>query len=70
MSRNALTQGGAVRSLAVAAALMTLAATAPPAEASDHNARAAEYLLLQHRDAGQRNACVAEYLLQHGGSRH
>jgi hypothetical protein len=50
--------------LAVAAALCALAAAASPAEASDHNARVAEYLL-QHRDAAHHNARVAEYLLQH-----
>jgi hypothetical protein len=55
---------GPVRFLAVAATLVALAAAAPPAQAADHNARVAEYLL-QHRDAGQRNGCVAEYFLQH-----
>jgi hypothetical protein len=61
---------GTVRLLAVGAALVALAAAAAPAEATDHNARVAEYLF-QHRDANYRNACVAEYLLlQHRSTEH
>ena len=69
MSRYALTRGGPVRFLAVAATSIILTAAATPAqatEATDHNARVAEYLLLQHPAAAYHNARVAEYLLQHG----
>jgi len=68
MLSHALPRGNPVRFLAAAATLVALAAATPPADATDHNARVAEYLLLQDRDTGDRNACVAEYLLQHGDS--
>jgi hypothetical protein len=64
MYSRALTLERSVRFLAVGAALVALAAAAPPAEATDHNARVTEYLLLQQRDGVLHpNACVAEYLL-------
>ena len=63
MFSRALTRRGPARCLAVAAAFAALTSAEPPAEATDHNARVAEYLLLQDRDAHAHNACVADYLI-------
>lgn len=70
MFSRAFIRGGLTPFLAAATALVALTAAASPAGAIDHNARVAEYLLLQHPDAGDHNARVAEYLLQHEASGH
>lgn len=73
MFSRALTQAGPVRGLAVAVAatFVALTSAAPPAQPTHHNARVAEYLLFQHRDAHVHNARVAEYLLlQHRDTGH
>jgi hypothetical protein len=69
MLSRALFRGGPARFFGIAATVVAFAAAVPAADAADHNARVAEYLLLQHGDAGDRNAVVDEYLLlQHRNS--
>ena len=74
MSSHALTRGRSLRLLG-AAAVLTLIATAPPAGAttadvapgasdpSEHNARVAEYLLMQDLASREHNARVAEHAM-------
>ena len=72
MSSHALTPGRSTRLLG--ATVLTVIVTAPPAgataavvpgpsDASQHNARDAEYLLFRDLTSSQHNARVAEYLL-------
>ena len=71
MSSHALTRGRRLRLLACTAALTVLATAAPAgatapvvttgaSDPSEHNARVAEYLLMEHLASRDRNARVAE----------